>query len=39
MRDLDLVHVTDDPIEAVEIIVAASSAPGAGTPSDSTDGM
>ncbi len=39
MRDLDLIHVTDDPHEAVEIIVAANNAPSAATPSGTTDGM
>jgi uncharacterized protein (TIGR00730 family) len=42
MRDLDLVHVTDDPVEAVAIIVAASSAPVSGpqrAADDASDGM
>jgi hypothetical protein len=42
MRDLDLVHVTDDPHEAVEIILAANSAPPtgpSGADSATSDGM
>ena len=41
MRDLDLVHVTDDPHEAVQIILAANNAPpptGPG-PGEASDGM
>ena len=42
MRDLDLVHVTDDPREAVEIILAANNTQPTGpghADSDTSDGM
>ena len=42
MRDLDLVHLTDDPNEAVQIILAANNAPPTGpgrAPVDTSDGM
>ena len=41
MRDLDLVHVTDDPREAVDIIVSANTATPATSrdPGDISDGM
>jgi uncharacterized protein (TIGR00730 family) len=42
VRDLDLVHVTDDPQEAVDIIVSANHAPpttAVGALGDASDGM